>query len=426
MFVTPNQTDNSLNNLPFGLLILLGSTPLFMAAAPLAFTPEPEGWQIFLRTHSFIVLPIELAAIFYLMRSGGSVLHGWKALPFQSQCAILALTFISIIVSFQPGKDHLAAAIGLTRMAMAVMLALALLGRDAFGERDWRSLWLALALGAMFYFALFVAYVTTNTLEIDRWIGPFPGFNNIRHVAFLGFIAFSGGLAYLMFAERTSSAGMDPILVTAIGTVALTLVLWTGSRGPLLAITIATLGSLALFWENRSAILIYVAISFSAGIVIASLLPIPNPIYGVLQGFGVADVDSADLNTASSGRLEMWQFTLDEAMKRPFFGWGINQYAHYLPDSRPRFFHPHNYPLQLLFASGFVGAFLVIVAAASLIWQRKNFVRSKAQKFNAVIVATLLFYSLYDGILYFSYPMMIFVLVFIGCLQPPPATVRSD
>lgn len=401
--------------------ILLGATPLLMALAPMAFTPDLAGWQVFLRAHAFIVLAIELAVIFLLMRGGGSVLHGWNMLPSLSRWAIFALALISISVSFQPDKDHLAGAIGLSRAAFAGLFALALLGSDGFGDRHWRSLWIALAIGAFAYFGLFSVYVTVNNLNDAQWIMQFPGFNNIRHVAFLGLVAFGGGLACLLLADRKPGASRRAIMMLPIGVAAMALVLWTGSRGPLLAISFAAICCLILFSESRRAILIYAMLCFGLGIAIASILPIPNPIYGILQAFGIADVSAENLNRASSGRIEVWLYTIEEAMKRPFFGWGVNQYAHFLPDGRERLFHPHNYPVQLLFASGFVGAFLVIAAAGTLVWQRRGFIQGRAQKFNAIIAATLLLYSLYDGILYFSYPMMIFVLVFIGCLQPQRA-----
>ena len=397
-----------------------------MAAAPLAFSPQPEGWQSFLRTHSFIVLPIELIAILLLMRSGGSVLEGWKTLPLFTKCAILALLVISICISYQPSKDHLAATIGLSRLLMAGMLAMALLGRDGFDNRHWRIFWLALGLGALAYFGLFAVYVTVNTLETSQWVSPFPGFNNIRHIAFLGLIAFSGGMSNLLLFPGKPIIVLRRVLMVAIGTAGVAFVLWTGSRGPLLAIAIVTFGCIILFPKNRQTTLTYAALCFGFGIVIASLLPIPNPIYGILQAFGIADVEAENLNRASSGRIEIWLYTLDEAMKRPFFGWGLNQYAHLLPAGREQLYHPHNYPLQLLFASGFVGAFLVLAGTALLVWQRMKLIPSDAQKFNAIIVATLLVYSLYDGILYFSYPIMVFVLVFIGSLMPPPDPDRSD
>jgi O-antigen ligase len=211
-----------------------------------------------------------------------------------------------------------------------------------------------------------------------------------------------------------------------LGTPGLAFILWTGSRGPLLAVIVVTLCCFALFWNERRSIALYAFISIGLAIAIASLLPLPNPIYGVWQAFGLADVKSETLNAASSGRLETWKYTFEEALKRPFFGWGVNQYNHFLPDAREQLFHPHNYPVQLLFASGFGGAALLLVAVLAFVLPRLRTITSDGQKFNGAFALTLLFYSLYDGILYFAYPMMIFTLVFIGCLQPPPAPDRSN
>lgn len=402
---------------PINLTILLGATPLLLALAPFAFIPHLEGWQIFVRTHSFIIGPIELAAMFLLMRNGSSLAQGWKVLPVPTRLAVIALVIISIAVSFQPDKDHLAAAIGLSRLGFAALFALALLGHGGFNDQSWRLIWAVLAIGTFAYFGLFVAYVSYNDLRSAEWISHFPGFNNIRHVAFLGLIGFSGGLAYAILSDQSPNRALLPFRGLPIGIAAMVLVLWTGSRGPLLATSFLTLCCVFYFQERRRTILIYSSICFLVGIVVVSQLPIPNPIYGLLQAFGIADVRAESLNGASSGRLEVWRYTYEEAVKRPFFGWGINQYSHFLPDGRERMFHPHNYPLQLLFASGFVGALLIVVAAASLVWECRNALRRNAQKFNGIMVGTLMLYSLYDGILYFAYPMMIFTLVLIGSIH---------
>lgn len=412
--------------LPRLFIMVIALTPLLLAITPMAFTPQPENWQAFLRMHSFLVLPIELLAVFVLMHGGGSVVRGWRSIPNLSKVLIAIYAGVSIYISVQPPADAFSAAVGLSRAGFAGLLALALLGSAGFADREWRTFWAALAVGAVAYYGVFAAYVMSNTLTVQQWVGPFPGFNNIRHVAFLGLIAFGGGLGYLLIADNAPSWHRDLLASFGFGIPALTFILWTGSRGPLLALMFATLCCFALFWRRRRCIAPYAFISITLAIVIASLLPLPNPIYGVWQAFGLADVNSETLNAASSGRLETWQYTFGKALERPLFGWGVNQYNHFLPDAREQLFHPHNYPVQLLFASGFGGTALLLLAVSAFVLPRLRYISSDSQKFNGALLLTLLLYSLYDGILYFAYPMMIFTIVFIGCLQPPPAPDRSD
>lgn len=412
--------------LPPLFIMVIALTPLLLAITPMAFTPQQENWQAFLRMHSFLVLPIELLAVFMLMHGGGSVVQGWRALPNVTKVAIAAYASASVFISFQPLADAFSAAVGLSRVGFAGLLALALLGCAGFTDRDWRLLWAGIGLGAVAYFGVFSAYVLSNELSAQQWVGPFPGFNNIRHVAFLGLIAFGGGLGFVLLSGNVRDLRKTLIGSLVLGVPALTFVLWTGSRGPLLAITVATLCCFILFWGRRRSIALYSLTSLALAIAIASLLPLPNPIYGVLQALGLADVTAQDLNTASSGRLEVWQYTFGKALERPLFGWGVNQYNHFLPDAREQLFHPHNYPVQLLFASGFGGTALLLLAVSAFVLPRLRYICSDSQKFNGALLLTLLLYSLYDGILYFAYPMMIFTIVFIGCLQPPPAPDRSN
>lgn len=412
--------------LPRLFIMVIALTPLLLAITPMAFTPQPENWQAFLRMHSFLVLPIELLAVFVLMHGGGSVVQGWRSIPNVTKVLIAIYAGVSIYISFQPPADAISAAVGLSRVGFAGLLALALLGSAGFADREWRTFWAALGLGAVAYYGVFAAYVMSNTLTVQQWVGPFPGFNNIRHVAFLGLIGFGGGLGFVLLSGNVRDLRKTLIASLVLGVPALTFVLWTGSRGPLLAMTVATLCCFFLFWGRRRSIAIYSLTSLALAIAIASMLPLPNPIYGVLQAFGLADVNSETLNAASSGRLETWQYTFGKALERPLFGWGVNQYNHFLPDEREQLFHPHNYPVQLLFASGFGGTALLLLAVAAFVLPRLRHIYSDSQKFNGALLLTLLLYSLYDGILYFAYPMMIFTIVFIGCLQPPPAPDRSD
>lgn len=419
------ENATSPGRLPVAFCLLVGAAPLLMALAPLSFSPDTSGWQMYVRIHSFVLLPVELLAVFILMYNGGSAVRGWKELPRLTQMAIALLTVVSVYTSFQPQADHLAATIGLSRVGFAVLLALALLGSEQIGKADWHRLWLAMGVGAIAYFGIFALYALTNALTLEQWIGPFPGFNNIRHVAVLGLVAFCAGLAHILLCDKQPDLRRYLISAGLFGGSGLSFILWTGGRGPLLAVFSVAFCCFAIFPGKRKSIILYSALALASGIVVASLIPIPSPIFGLLQAFGLSDLSAPDLNIASSGRLEIWQYSIGEVLKRPWFGWGINQYQHFAPETRIPFLHPHNFPLQLLFASGVVGAMLLAVAVVAFVFPRLRGINSDSQRFNAAVVLTLLLYSLYDGILYFAYPMMIFVIVFIGCLQPQSGRDRS-
>jgi len=87
-------------------------------------------------------------------------------------------------------------------------------------------------------------------------------------------------------------------------------------------------------------------------------------------------------------------------------------------------FHPHNFPLQLMFSGGIVSVLLVLMIFIPSLkrWKWPCVNGQNAAGVGGVI--GILVYSMYDGALYFSYPIIIFVIAIATSI--PPSTPQPD
>jgi O-antigen ligase len=398
-----------------------------MAAAPLTFSPQPAEWQIFIRSQALVVPLIELLAILLVMRMGGSIRTGWQNLPRLTRWAMALFLPTMLMVTYQPGNDYVLASLGLLRLLMLGLLALALASLTARQLSDFLGkAWTMIGFGILAYFAVFIVYIFSNRLVGGQWIEHLPGFNNIRHIAFLGFVAFAIGIARRP-AVNARPSNWQPLLVpAAFGALGMILPIWSGSRGPLLACLLLA----GLLWitqkSDRRFVALYTLGTLGFAFVMASLVPVPNAIFGPAQAFGAADLHAMGAADASSGRLELWRGTIDHIAQRPWLGWGVNQFSGFEPIPHEVFFHPHNYPLQLLHACGIVGVLAVAFSMISIVARHKAFLMTNQGRFHVALFCALAIYSLYDGIFYFAYPLLISMLTMVPFLQAPAQRIDDS
>lgn len=404
----------------WAIAICLGSLPLMMALAPLSFSPNPAGWQLFVQFRSLIVPLVLFAIALIAMWEGSSVVKGWQEFPLLSRIAVVAWIPLILFTSFRSGNDHLSAAIGALNLGSILLLFLSMAHRNNYATDDFqRKMWLAVGFGALVYFVVFATYILSNDIEPAKWYGPFPGFHNIRHVAFLGFVAYGAGLHSFMTApdlhpqNRVSVAALVPSIV------GLVVVFWTGSRGPTLALLLLTISIFAIVSEKRKAIAGFALMTGVPALLIVSLLPSPIPMFGLFSAFGISDVNSATLDDASSGRLQIWLATFDRICERPLLGWGLGQYLKFNPLGEGTLAHPHNSILQLSFVAGVSGVLFSLLIALPIMFSKFDFGKSPTKRFHLALLGTLIIYSLYDGIFFYIFPVTIFTLTVIGALKKP-------
>lgn len=391
-----------------------------MALAPLSFSPYPAGWQIFVQFHSLIVPLILFAIIFIVLREGGSVVKGWQGLPLLSRIAFLSWTPLVLFATFRTGNDHLSAAIGVLSLGAIALLFLSMAHRSSYATDDFqRKMWLAIGFGVLMYFVVFATYILSNHIEPAKWYGPFPGFHNIRHVAFLGFVAYGAGLHSFMAAPNRHAQNWVSVAALVPSIAGLVVVFWTGSRGPTLALLLLTISIFAIVPEKRKAIAGFALMTGVPALMIVSLLPLPIPMFGLFSAFGISDVNSATLDDASSGRLQIWLATFDSICERPILGWGLGQYLKFNPLGEGALAHPHNSILQMTFVAGISGIIFSLLIAVPMMFSRFNFSNSPSARFHLAMLFALMVYSLYDGILFYNFPITIFTLTVIGVLKKP-------
>lgn len=161
--------------------------------------------------------------------------------------------------------------------------------------------------------------------------------------------------------------------------------------------------------DHRKTIAQFFAAPALLSTAVATILLLPHPIYGIAEATGMADDTANADHHGSSGQTALWSGTIEKVSQRRMLGWGINQFSNSSPSKPRRFFHPHNFPLQLMFFGGIVSVLLtlLIVTPILLQWRLLYTKRENAAGVSAVI--GLLVYALYDGILYFSCPTTIFL-----------------
>lgn len=399
-----------------------------MVLLPLDITGHPEGWQVFVRSNSFAVPIIELIFVFIAMRRMFSPVSAIRKLPTVSSAALLAWLCIASFTTFQTGNDILSGAIGFFKLMLAGLFFLALIDvRKALGERFLLSVWMSIGSGALLYILIWGFHIFTNIPQGNDWISRIPGVNNVRHLGHFAFALVTAGLFSLIAFRNSTNKWLLWFLPIIFGSAGIGLALWTGSRGPLLAALVTIFATFCVSSDSRKAIATFFIASAIAATAVVAPLPIPHEEYGILQATGFADVNTG--GDASSGRMELWKGTITKISDRPILGWGVNQFGKYGTAEPDQFFHPHNFPLQLLFSGGILSALLVLLMFAPALrqWKWPYIVGPSAAGAGGVM--GMLVYSVYDGALYFSYPTMLFLLCIATSAAPedtsPPHKISN-
>ena len=116
---------------------------------------------------------------------------------------------------------------------------------------------------------------------------------------------------------------------------------------------------------------------------------------------------------------QIWEGALRVSLQRPFFGVGESQFIEIVPEAESILNHPHNSIVQIIAQWGYIGLSLMIILS-SAIWMR--LLRIARLPGTQIIPAfftinTMLIYSLYDGVFYFVYPVMILSFLIALCLS---------
>ena len=400
--------------------LLIGLLPVWMVLLPLDMTSKPDSWQVFLRAFSFAVPIVQLIFILFAMHKYHSPFRAIAQLPGWTKAALLVWLFVASSLSFQPDKDHLQAAIGLAKLVVAGLFFLALIDMArALGSHFILPLWICLGFGTLLYLLLWTVHILMISPQGNEWVIRVPGVNNVRHTGYFAFASVIAGLFTLISFRDSPNRYLRWGLPMLFALAGLAMALWTGSRGPLLASVVAFAATFWVAAANRKIVATLFISSALAATILVSVMPVPHPIFGIAGATGWADVSAESAGAdASSGREELWAGTIDRIAQRPVIGWGLGQFAKFGTPKPDTFFHPHNFPLQLLFSGGLLGALLLCLTFIPALrrwgWPYTN--GPNAAGVGGVI--GMMVYSLYDGALHFSYPITIFLVAIATSISP--------
>lgn len=407
--------------------LLIGLLPVWMVLLPLDMTSKPENWQVFVRAYSFVVPIVQMIFVLVAMGRIFSPFRAIRQLPRLTKAALSIWILVICAVSFQPDKDHLPAAINLAKLAVAGLFLLALIDvARTIGPRFVLALWISLGIGTLLYVVLWAVYILMVSPQGEEWVIRIPGVNNVRHTGYFAFAIVVAGLVTLISFRDSTKRYLRWGLPISFGVVGLGLALWTGSRGPLLASLVAMIATFCVAAGNRKLIATFMVSSVIAATAVVSILPVPHPIYGIAGSTGMADVTAKGDADASSGRKELWAGTIDRIAQRPFMGWGVGQFGKFGTAKPDEFFHPHNFPLQFLFAGGILSVLLLCLTSLPALrrWGWPYAQGPSAAGVGGVL--GMMVYSLYDGALYFSYPITIFIVAIASSIAPAPKQPEPD
>lgn len=248
--------------------------------------------------------------------------------------------------------------------------------------------------------------------EEARRVTRLPHFANIRHFAYLGFLASCCSTAVYIGTRRLQSSAF---LLTVAGLFGIVLL---GARGALLA-WLLFCAVVALCVQQRARFIAFCVLAVSAaatlvwGLAEAGFLHGPSLFRrfedGVQSAFHVMD------------RVSVWGDSARAILDRPWFGFGPDAYIH----SRccnPTLAQPHNFVLQYLLEFGIVGCTILAALAWVLVRERWSAVARPDRLLGrpelaglAALLVGFLAYSSIDGLLYHAIPLVHFA-VFVALL----------
>jgi O-antigen ligase len=288
--------------------------------------------------------------------------------------------------------------VGVIVAARAMQLAV-----RAHGAATARTALLAMLIAGPVYMLLLplMQAVYGETGRID-WNYTLPAFNHGRRMGHLLTASAAAGIGLIAMRSRGPGRAIH-VAIWLLTMLALALVLWTGARGAWLglgggaALTLiaARAHGIRLAWGQIAALV-------PPATVLALVLPSPGHLFGLMDEIRHSAARIDDLDMLSSGRLAIWQKTLDLIAAAPVQGYGWGQFA-FLQRDFP-FPQVHDLPLEMALGLGVPMAALGIGIMLAL-WLRvyRRAASLPAEGFAALTVLnTFALYSLVSGVFFYA------------------------
>ena len=407
------------------LILMICAVPFLTSILTWSTTGEITYVQYLIKHYSAPALLLELLVVAFAMRTGMSVLSMLKKCARWQQFALAILLFIALFTMLmaetEPMFARIATMIWLIHGLFFVSVAYL---ANYLSGRNKNHFFYALFGASSVYVILVAFYVSLvpNPLNYE-WVNNIPGYTNVRHTGY--FIGPTLGAAIAYYANVREQK--KRILCAATIALLACFGFWSGSRALFFSFIVTLMICVVIFPKmRRGRNLLEIAIILVLAACISLFVPIYNPSFGIFHR--LATTDYSNLDTASSGRLAIWNYTLPYIFEHPWFGYGADQYRYAVEHPSMQINHPHNLILQLLFQWGVIGAACFMSLLMALwVWSVKltmQIGQNAAPAF--VIFSTILTYSMIDGTLNYPLPIMLACIAVaqIMALRPREATAH--
>lgn len=246
-----------------------------------------------------------------------------------------------------------------------------------------------------------------------QWFSYPPMFNHIRHVGtflMVGTVIASWGVLNYREVRRS--------LAWVIFVLALSMLLWSGSRGAALAacggITLLALRFPLAHTARGWALL---AVGSVMAFTLSAVFDVDQNGLGWLSAIR-RSVAATSIDQLSSSRLTIWTYLLPFIAERPWFGWGGEAFQFAWPTRS--IIQAHNGLFQLMLEWGAVGTLLILgllgwiaIKGGLLYWKTASPQSTdSALPLGMALVTALLILSLVDGVFYHGTPFAFLMLGF--------------
>lgn len=390
-----------LNLLPW---FLIAAAPVIFAAMTWNPIAETNSIHAAVRLFGLPIAALELCVVLIVFGIGWRPIHHFRSLSSAAQpllAFLVLIAFSTAVLAPKPASALLWTYLSLMHLLFGFAVAF-LVSRAEADER--RLIWPSIVAGLCGFWLLVIVFVNLPHPPSFDWRYLGLGVSNVRQ---LGFYSAVGTAAALGLAVQRG--GRETLLWVAAGALVLSIAFWSGSRGALLALAAAVCLVLTMVRQIRTfrtAAIVLATAALAAGL--SLLQPPPDHHYGV-ERLG-RSLSGRSLNELGSHRVDLWLDAWNAFLSRPFFGYGEGQVGWVVPQGDALYLHPHNIYLQLLLQWGIVGTSVAL--ALALILFRHSHVSASRNIIEALpailVMLTLVIFSLYDGSLFHTYPMMMF------------------
>ena len=338
--------------------LLIASAPALHTLATWDVDGRLSSQAFAVRHYSYVIMLIELLVIWLAARNQLSIAKAISALPSSISVLLGAWFAFAVAALFSSISDLANAILILARYIIHGFFLIAVIHLIAAAKSfEMQRLLVIFVIGTVTYILLLTIFsILVRDPAKFAWVLQLPSATNVRQIGNNVGILMIAPVALLL--SKRSPLYL-PYAVAFI--IALSFVVWTGSRATLLGFALGVAAGLVTvknFTAIRNIVITAIAALVATG---ASLfIPIPDPAFGLFRL--VAANGEQD---ASSGRWEMWAQAWHHVLQSPLIGHGSGRYRMDMNSFYGTYWnHPHNFILQYFYDWGFLGGSIALLLLA--------------------------------------------------------------